>query len=70
MTADLAIVAMATVTALQVILDHRHRMKVADRERLVGPVKTQQPKGEPASRPDENERLSVLGGPSKGEVAA
>ena len=70
MTADLAIVAMATVTALQVILDHRHRMKVADRERLVGPVKAQQPKGEPASRPDENERLSVLGGPSKGEVAA
>jgi hypothetical protein len=45
MTADLAIIAMATVTALQVILDHRHRMKVADRERLVGPVKAQQPKG-------------------------
>ena len=51
MTADLAIVAMATVTALQVVLDHRHRMKVADRERLVGPVKQAhiRPKGEPAT---------------------
>lgn len=44
MTADLAIFAMATVTALQMVLDHRHRMKVADRERLVGPVKAPQPK--------------------------
>jgi hypothetical protein len=38
-TADLAILAMAAVSALQVVLDHRHRMKVADRERLVGPAK-------------------------------
>ena len=45
LTADLAIVAMAAVTALQTVLDHRHRMKVADRERLVGPVKAPQPKG-------------------------
>ena len=46
-------------------------LRVADRARLVNPVKqAAAPKDEPASKPDENERLSVLGGPSKGEVAA
>ena len=39
MTADLAIIAMAAVTLAQMAFDHRHRMKIADRERLVGPAK-------------------------------
>ena len=43
MTADLAIVAMAAVTLAQMAFDHRHRMKIADRERLVGPVKPPAP---------------------------
>jgi len=46
MTADLAIIAMAAVTLVDRFLDHRHRMKIADRERLVGPVKAPQPKRE------------------------
>ena len=54
MTADLAITAMAAVTALQIILDHRHRMKVADRERLVGPVKAQQPKPGTEAKADDS----------------
>lgn len=39
MTADLAIIAMAVVTLTSTVLDHRHQMKIADRERLVGPAK-------------------------------
>jgi hypothetical protein len=51
-TADLAILALAAVTLAQMALDHRHRMKVADRERLVGPVKAPQPKREAEANPD------------------
>jgi hypothetical protein len=51
-TADLAIVAMAAVTLVDRVLDHLHRMKVADRERLVGPVKQPgAPKRETAAEP-------------------
>ena len=52
MTADLAVIAMAVVTLVNGALDHRHRMKVADRERLVGPVKQPAaPKLETAAEP-------------------
>ena len=52
--ADLAVIAMAAVTLLQTILDHRHRMKVADRERLVGPVKAPpQPKRDADAKTDD-----------------
>lgn len=52
MTADLAVIAMAVVTLVNGALDHRHRMKVADRERLVGPVKQPgTPKQETVSEP-------------------
>ena len=45
MTAIVALVLMAAVTLVDRVLDHRHRMKVADRERLVDPVKApSQPK--------------------------
>ena len=45
-------------------------LTVAPGLRLTAAPKASQPKGDTASRPDENERLSVLGGPGKGEVAA
>ena len=50
MTADLAIIAMAVVTLTSTVLDHRHQMKVADRERLVGPAK-QPAQPTPRTRP-------------------
>ncbi len=43
MTADLAIIAMAAVTLTSMVLDHRHDMKVADRLRIVNPVKPPAP---------------------------
>ena len=42
MTADLAVVAMAVIALANAALDHRFRMKVADRLRVVNPAKAQQ----------------------------
>ena len=42
MTADLAVIAMAVIALADAVLDHRFRMKVADRLRVVNPAKAQQ----------------------------
>lgn len=42
LTADLAIGAMFALALVQTVLDHRFRMKVADRLRVVNPAKAQQ----------------------------
>ena len=39
MTADIAVLAMAAVALADMILRHRHDMRVADRLRLVNPAK-------------------------------
>ena len=39
MIADVANIAMAVVSLAHLITDHLHDMKVADRQRLVNPVK-------------------------------
>jgi hypothetical protein len=61
--ADLAIVALTVVNVVATVTNHRHRMKIADRERLVGPVKAPQPKheaGAEAPAADDEEPRSIL----------
>lgn len=71
--ADLAIAGMAVVSLASIGRDYRLQMKVADRLRLVNPVKhPAPPKDQPAAeqpQADGERALSVLGGESKGEAA-
>ena len=57
MTADLAVIAMAVVVLTDMILRHRHDMRVADRLRLVNPAKVPvQPPAEGAVAVDLDKR--------------
>ena len=51
MTADLAVVAMAVIALVNAALDHRFRMKVADRLRVVNPAKALQQEAAPQAAP-------------------
>lgn len=42
LTADLAVIALAALTLTDTVLNHRFRMRVADRLRVVNPAKAQQ----------------------------
>ena len=42
LTADIAVVAIAALALTDTVLNHRFRMKVADRLRVVNPAKAQQ----------------------------
>ena len=73
-TADLALIAMAVVALASIGRDYRLQMRVADRLRLVNPVKQgAPPKDAPAAeqpQADDGEQpLSILGGKSSGEAA-
>jgi hypothetical protein len=59
-TADLAIAAMTAVTLTSTVLDHRHRMKIADRLRIVNPVKPPAPqKRDAAAEPAKTGPISL-----------
>lgn len=51
LTADLAIGAMFALALVQTVLDHRFRMRVADRLRVVNPAKARQQETTPQSAP-------------------
>ncbi len=58
MTADIAVIAIAALCALDRVLLHLRDMKVADRVRVVSPPKAQQQdKGEAQAAPDTVRRL-------------
>jgi hypothetical protein len=71
-TADLAVVAMAAIALVNAGLDHRFRMKVADRLRVVNPPKQQsKPASEASSETGTAEKLpSILDLPRAGKEGA
>lgn len=53
---DVAIIAIAVVSLAHVAADYRVRMRVADRQRLVGPAKAATPDKDAAEKPGAPEK--------------